>query len=53
MSNKSKQTSKDGESAERDPLIITESELLLLPEKERNEFRLKGGTVTADPPIKD
>lgn len=32
-----------------DPLIITESELLKLSPKEREAFRLNGGTVTLDP----
>lgn len=40
---------KTDKTPEKDPLVLTMSELLALPEKERNEFRHKGGTVTEDP----
>jgi hypothetical protein len=44
-----KNSETEKQASEKDPLILTISELLLLPEKERNKFRHKGGTVTEDP----
>ena len=35
--------------AEKDPLILTQSELASLSEDKKQEFRAKGGTSTPDP----
>lgn len=37
---------------DRDPLIITRSELDALTEAQQAEFRSAGGTVTEDPSLK-
>lgn len=38
------------ETAQKNPLIITMSQLLAMSPDEREEFRRKDGTVTEDPP---
>jgi len=49
MSAKSKSSEVKNKPAEKDPLILTESELAALSEDEKQDFRAKGGTSTPDP----